>query len=165
MRREQAVVEEVSSSTSRQNPSLLNSVSTHIDQLVIIDRNVDLYTPLCTQLTYEGLIDEIFRIKHCKWYEERHVSKIRLLICVASIAFVELDPSLVTTTPAPGQSASTQPVATPAGASAAVAAGKKKNYALNSGDKLFSQLCDLNFAVVGGLLNKIAKRINENYEV
>lgn len=78
---------------------------------------------------------------------------------------MELDPSLVTTTPAPGQSASTQPVATPAGASAAVAAGKKKNYALNSGDKLFSQLCDLNFAVVGGLLNKIAKRINENYEV
>ncbi|CAO3695260.1 unnamed protein product [Umbelopsis ramanniana] len=143
MRREQAVVEEVSTSTSRQNPSLLNSLSTHIDQLVIIDRNVDLYTPLCTQLTYEGLIDEIFRIKH---------------------SFVELDPSLVTTTPAPGQSASTQPVATPAGASAAVAAGKKKNYALNSGDKLFSQLCDLNFAVVGGLLNKIAKRINENYE-
>lgn len=71
MRREQAVVEEVSTSTSRQNPSLLNSVSTHIDQLVIIDRNVDLYTPLCTQLTYEGLIDEIFRIKHCKWSEGR----------------------------------------------------------------------------------------------
>ncbi|KAI9285019.1 Sec1-like protein [Umbelopsis sp. AD052] len=143
MRREQAVVEEVSSSTSRQNPSLLNSLSTHIDQLVIIDRNVDLYTPLCTQLTYEGLIDEIFRIKH---------------------SFVEVDPSLVGTAPAPGQSASAQPAAAPAGASAAVAAGKKKNYALNSGDKLFSQLCDLNFAVVGGLLNKIAKRINENYE-
>lgn len=66
MRREQAVVDEVSSATSRKNPSLLNSLSTHIDQLVIIDRNVDLYTPLCTQLTYQGLIDEIFGIKHCK---------------------------------------------------------------------------------------------------
>jgi hypothetical protein len=51
------------------------------------------------------------------------------------------------------------------GSGSAPATGKKNNYALNSGDKLFSQLCDLNFAVVGGLLNKIAKRINENYEV
>lgn len=66
MRREQAIVDEVSSSTSRKTPSLLNSLSTHIDQLVIIDRNVDLFTPLCTQLTYQGLIDEIFGIKHCK---------------------------------------------------------------------------------------------------
>lgn len=44
-------------------------------------------------------------------------------------------------------------------------AGKKKKYALNGSDKLFSQLRDQNFAVVGGMLNKIAKRINENYEV
>lgn len=44
-------------------------------------------------------------------------------------------------------------------------AGKKKKYVLNASDKLFSQLRDQNFAVVGGMLNKIAKRINENYEV
>ncbi|CAM0136857.1 unnamed protein product [Umbelopsis sp. WA50703] len=136
MRREQSVVDEVSSSTMRKNPSLLNSLSTHIDQLVIIDRNVDLYTPLCTQLTYEGLIDEIFGIKH---------------------SFVELDQSLV----GPGTQAQQQQ-AQPGPSSAAP--GKKKNYALNSSDKLFAQLCDLNFAVVGGLLNRIAKRINENYE-
>ena len=43
--------------------------------------------------------------------------------------------------------------------------GKKKKYVLNATDKLFSQLRDQNFAVVGGVLNKIAKRINENYEV
>ncbi|XP_014247417.1 vacuolar protein sorting-associated protein 33A [Cimex lectularius] len=33
-----------------------------IDQLVLIDRSVDLISPLATQLTYEGLIDEIFKI-------------------------------------------------------------------------------------------------------
>lgn len=37
----------------------------YIDQILLIDRNVDLITPLATQLTYEGLIDEIFGIKNC----------------------------------------------------------------------------------------------------
>lgn len=33
-----------------------------IDQLILIDRSVDLLTPMVTQLTYEGLIDELFGI-------------------------------------------------------------------------------------------------------
>eukprot|EP01116_Phalansterium_solitarium_P008766 TRINITY_DN22737_c0_g1_i1.p1 TRINITY_DN22737_c0_g1~~TRINITY_DN22737_c0_g1_i1.p1 ORF type:complete len:656 (-),score=304.25 TRINITY_DN22737_c0_g1_i1:111-2078(-) len=35
-----------------------------IDQLILIDRDVDLVTPLLTQLTYEGLIDEVFGISN-----------------------------------------------------------------------------------------------------
>lgn len=38
-----------------------------IDNLLIIDRNVDLLTPLLSQLTYEGLIDETFGIQNSKW--------------------------------------------------------------------------------------------------
>ena len=34
-----------------------------IDVLVLIDRTVDLFTPLLTQMTYEGVIDEFFNIK------------------------------------------------------------------------------------------------------
>uniref|UniRef100_A0A0P4ZHN1 Putative Vacuolar protein sorting-associated protein 33A n=1 Tax=Daphnia magna TaxID=35525 RepID=A0A0P4ZHN1_9CRUS len=34
------------------------------DTLMIIDRTVDLVTPVVTQLTYEGLIDEFYGIKH-----------------------------------------------------------------------------------------------------
>lgn len=45
-----------------------------IDQLILIDRDVDLITPMCTQLTYEGLIDEIFGINN---------------------TYVDLDPELV----------------------------------------------------------------------
>lgn len=148
MRREQSVADEVSSTTAAKTPSLLNTVSNHIDQFIIIDRNVDLVTPLCTELTYEGLIDETIGIKHC---------------------FVELDANLVN--PA-------QPAAATKGANSPQAAipppppptntatpMKKKKYVLNSSDKLFGQLRDQNFAVVGGMLNKIAKRINENYEV
>ena len=35
-----------------------------IDSLVIIDRRVDMITPMLTQLTYEGLIDEMIGIKN-----------------------------------------------------------------------------------------------------
>ncbi|CAO0801437.1 unnamed protein product [Mucor circinelloides] len=146
MRREQSVTDEVSSITAAKTPSLLNTVSNHIDQFIIIDRNVDLVTPLCTELTYEGLIDETIGIKHC---------------------FVELDASLVN----PAQPAavpkgvnSPQVATPPATSTNTTTPMKKKKYVLNSSDKLFGQLRDQNFAVVGGMLNKIAKRINENYE-
>jgi hypothetical protein len=39
-----------------------------IDNLLIIDRTVDPLTPLLTQLTYEGLIDEIFGISNSEFY-------------------------------------------------------------------------------------------------
>lgn len=39
-----------------------------IDQLIIIDRSVDLMSALATQLTYEGLIDEFFEIKNTTAY-------------------------------------------------------------------------------------------------
>lgn len=35
-----------------------------VDALILIDRDVDKVSPLCTQLTYEGLIDEVFGINH-----------------------------------------------------------------------------------------------------
>ncbi len=38
------------------------TVKPQIDSLVIIDRSVDLLSTLPTQLTYEGLIDELFGI-------------------------------------------------------------------------------------------------------
>lgn len=37
-----------------------------IDHLLILDRSIDLLSPLVTQLTYEGLIDEIYGINNCK---------------------------------------------------------------------------------------------------
>lgn len=44
-------------------------------------------------------------------------------------------------------------------------APKKKKIALSSSnDALFAELRDKNFAVVGGVLNRVAKRINADYE-
>lgn len=48
------------------DPMLKNQSSVQIDQLVLIDRGIDLLTPLLTQMTYEGLIDEFFGINNCK---------------------------------------------------------------------------------------------------
>ncbi|XP_046840595.1 vacuolar protein sorting-associated protein 33A-like [Xenia sp. Carnegie-2017] len=41
-----------------------NQITPQIDCLILMDRNVDLLTPLCTQLTYEGLIDEVYGIQN-----------------------------------------------------------------------------------------------------
>jgi hypothetical protein len=38
--------------------------SCSIDELLLIDREVDCVTPLCTQLTYEGLLEETMGIKN-----------------------------------------------------------------------------------------------------
>lgn len=39
-----------------------NQILPVFDSLLLLDRNVDLLTPLATQLTYEGLVDEIYGI-------------------------------------------------------------------------------------------------------
>ena len=38
--------------------------NSEIETLIMLDRRIDLVTPLITQSTYAGLVDEIFGIKH-----------------------------------------------------------------------------------------------------
>ena len=42
------------------------TVPPQFDALLILDRTADLTTPVVTQLTYEGLVDEFYGIKHSK---------------------------------------------------------------------------------------------------
>jgi hypothetical protein len=48
----------------KQRKQQVRSSTPVIQQLILIDRRIDLITPLLTQLTYEGLIDEVFGINH-----------------------------------------------------------------------------------------------------
>ncbi|KAH9929757.1 Sec1-like protein [Fomitopsis serialis] len=48
------------------SPSTSQAAQSPIDSLIIIDRGADMITPLLTQLTYEGLIDESFGIKNVR---------------------------------------------------------------------------------------------------
>lgn len=42
-------------------------ITPQIDNLLLLDRTVDPLTPLLSQLTYEGLIDEIFGINNSEY--------------------------------------------------------------------------------------------------
>ncbi|KAH8421539.1 hypothetical protein KR009_012211 [Drosophila setifemur] len=50
----------------RDERSLYHGDKGVIDQLILLDRSIDLLSPLATQLTYEGLIDEFFGIRQNK---------------------------------------------------------------------------------------------------
>lgn len=112
--------------------------STTIESLIIMDRDVDFATALLTQLTYEGLIDEFVGIQHNQ---------------------AEVDSSIAggTAQPQQGSSSSTAP---PSSAKQSL----KRKIQLDSSDTLYSQLRATNFAVVGTHLNKVARRLESDYE-
>ncbi|CAM1505641.1 Fc.00g112780.m01.CDS01 [Cosmosporella sp. VM-42] len=99
--------------------------STTNESVIIIDREVDFVTPLLTQLTYEGLIDEVFEIQNNQ---------------------TKVDTTVV---------------GAPAQSSAATSQSRKRTIQLDSSDKLYDQLRDANFAIVGILLNKVARRLQK----
>lgn len=135
--------------------------TTSIDSLIILDRQVDMVTPLCTQLTYEGLVDEVVGIKNCEVL--RFLMRIlaadfsRIAVVITNLGHVEVDPDLLNPAPAASGSA-------PISNSLGTAAPKKRKHQLSSTDTLFAELRDKNFAVVGGVLNKTARRLNDDYE-
>ncbi|KAL9085118.1 MAG: hypothetical protein Q9165_007762 [Trypethelium subeluteriae] len=61
--RHEASVESSASSISN-SPTLSSKPSTTIEDVIILDRSIDPATPLLTQLTYEGLLDEVFTISN-----------------------------------------------------------------------------------------------------
>ncbi|EGC32075.1 hypothetical protein DICPUDRAFT_155993 [Dictyostelium purpureum] len=111
------------------------TVPPEIDSLILLDREVDTITPMCTQLTYEGLIDETFGINNNA---------------------VFLDEGIVN----PNQGQQQQPNAPPPPPT-----GKKVPFPLHSNDKVYSEIRDTNFSVLSGLLNKKAKDIDEYYKM
>merc|ERR1719494_591352 len=105
-----------------------------IDNLLLIDRNVDLITPLLTQLTYEGLIDDNF-----------HIENTNVQLPVDKFPPKE-DNKLKQATGTPGEQK------------------KPKKVVLNSSDNLFAEIRDMNFSAVGPVLSREAKRITAEYE-
>ena len=137
----------------------LQTPSEKFDSVIIIDRRVDMITPLLTQLTYEGLVDELIGIKNCA--SDFYTSQ---LIPYDFLAAHALLPASLS---APPTANPTSPVGTTASlASAGPPADKKKKYHLAaSADPLFSELRDHNFAVVGSKLNAVARRLENDYKV
>lgn len=47
----------------RSTPTPYKVEGSRISEVVLFDRQCDLITPLCSQLTYEGILDDVFRIR------------------------------------------------------------------------------------------------------
>ena len=137
--RKEMEAEEGSGSTDGTGRGLM--VSSTIESLIVIDRDVDFATVLLTQLTYEGLVDEFYGIINNQ---------------------MEVDTSIL------GPAAPQRPTNEAASSSAQTPAGPKQSLKrkiqVDSSDLLFSQLRDANFAIVGSLLNKVARRLESDYE-
>ena len=123
-------------------------------------------TPLLTQLTYEGLVDELIGIKNCMH------NRSLLLMTGAHISFifytahVELPVSLLTPPAAPNPAAASASTSTaPTSASSLTKVKKKKHLLTPATDPLFAELRDLNFSAVGKKLNHVARRLDEDYKV
>ena len=134
-----------------QAKSSTQSMAPLIDTLVLMDRTVDLVTPLSTQLTYEGLIDEIYGIKHCEWLlpPSCHPSPFSLPFATDAARF----PRHMFSEEAQQVPKDSPPPTGPLSIS------------LTSEDSMFSDMRDLNFRGVGLFLSGKAKHITAAFEV
>ena len=140
--RTEASVESSSSSTFPFSPK----PSTTVEDVIIIDRSTDPATPLLTQLTYEGLIDEFFTINN------NHIEAPTSVVGSAAPANPPA-PTTPSSTPSP-QPPQPRPSSAPL----------KRKIPVDSTDALFASLRDTNFALVGSLLNQVARRLQAEYE-
>jgi len=112
--------------------------STVVDSLIILDRSVDFPSVLLTQLTYEGLIDETFGIRN---------SQVDLPTAIAGAA--------MTTGAQSSQNAASSTTDT---------APLKCRVQLSSSDSIYSQLRSTNFSHTGTVLNRMARRLQADYD-
>ncbi|KAM6498628.1 ATP binding protein [Amanita muscaria] len=132
---------QMSKSTSTSMPETLMNPSITMDCLIILDRRVDMITPLLTQLTYEGLIDEVFNIRN---------------------SHVEVPASLLSPPVPQTGSSSAATASSSSPAPVALKKDNKKKYHLTpSTDPLLAELKDLNFSAIGKKLNHIARKLDE----
>ncbi|KRY54231.1 Vacuolar protein sorting-associated protein 33A [Trichinella britovi] len=110
----------------------LTAFDSYIDSIIIFDRSIDYVTPMVTQLTYEGLIDEIFGIK------------------CASVKMQKME-SLEDIEEANKSHDSVGILSTSSGSQDRI------QISLNSKQCLYSELRDLNFHAVGSTLSKSIK--------
>jgi len=129
-----------------------------IDTLVLMDREVDLVTPMVTPLTYEGLIDELLRSSQ----GERQGIKNNAVKVSRSIAGADDDekekkaPAAAAAATSPEQQLRDNDDDAAKPAFVAVT--------LNGNDKLYTEIRDLNIEKLGPFLGAKAKAIRGQYD-
>lgn len=123
-------------------------ITPKIDNLILIDRNIDLITPMMIQLTYEGLIDENFGIKYSKLDTNEEVFIFNFLLPKAQL---EIPQEKIKK---PNQDDKLN-----------VVEMKKSIVILNSSDSLFAEIRDRNFNAINPVLSRTAKELQQTNEV
>ena len=111
-----------------------------IDELLLLDRSTDLITPMLTQLTYEGLVDEMFGIK---------------------FSTIDVDASILGGDNKANASTSSS---TSSSSSSSTTSGPKKKLLLTSTDTVFEEMRDLSFRSIGPLLQRKLTAVNATFE-
>ncbi|KAL1231223.1 Vacuolar protein [Trichinella pseudospiralis] len=117
----------------------LTAFDSFIDSIIIFDRSIDYVTPMVTQLTYEGLIDEIFGIK-CACVK---IQKMESLEDIEEVNKSHDSVGILST------SSGSQ---------------DRMQISLNSRQSLYSELRDLNFHAVGSTLSKSIKEVSRQLD-
>ncbi|ODV92789.1 hypothetical protein CANCADRAFT_93368 [Tortispora caseinolytica NRRL Y-17796] len=112
----------------------IQTTSALLDNLVVIDRSIDCITPLMTQLTYTGLIDEFYGIQN---------SQIRVRASLGSSKSTSPD-----TAPSNGLSTNSG----------------YQTVTLDPSEVIYSEIKDRPFGDVGKHLNRMAHSLNDQYE-
>ena len=127
-------------------------ITSKIDNLIIIDRSVDMITPMMTQLTYEGMIDENIGIKYSLNFIKQKFKKTFHLKCKFYLkAQFEIPQDRIKKSNSPD--------------AVNVVEMKKSIVILNSADSLFSEMRDRNFQSINQVLSRTAKELQQANEV
>ncbi len=114
-------------------------VAPQIDNVILLDRQVDLISPLVTQLTYEGLIDEMFGIRNGK-------------VQLPADRFME-------------EAGADEGAACGGGVTGGgPGSSEKKSIPLSSNEEMYAELRDKNFNAVGPYLSRKAKAVSAQFE-
>ncbi|CDJ63334.1 sec1 family domain-containing protein, putative [Eimeria necatrix] len=124
-----------------------------LHMLVLFDRRVDLVSPLCTDFTYQGLLDSILGVDGTGVEVPKHILQ-------QQQQQQQQQPQQQLCEPLPGSGSSSSSPGP--GSSILIERGRGQRVSL-AGDSLFMSLRDCHQSLVGSKLHKIASEIKETY--
>lgn len=132
--------------------SVQSSSPWSIDTLVIMDREVDLVSPMITPLTYEGLIDEIIGIENG-----------RIKVDVSILGADDKDEPMKVSDDAEATITSAPSTSTATATNTKRLPGEKVSIVLNNSDTVFSDVRNLSVEKLGAYLQERAILIRASY--
>lgn len=140
---------DLTKSMGKLEPDIMNCDKGAIDQLIIMDRSIDLMSVLATQLTYEGLIGNLILYLFFFFMLIIHLFKFLDEIFGINQSTAHFPPDRFTKTDDKFTT---------------VSSAEKKSIILNSSEDLYAEIRDKNFNAIGQILTRHAKSISNQLE-